>query len=266
MAVRVGDEVLNRLHGGLVVSCQADPGHPLAAPDRIAALARCAEAGGAVAVRIEGTANVRAVAAATSLPIIGIAKVRQGTGRPFITPTYEHCEALVAAGAHLVAVEATPDYRPDPQDFAMICERVHTELGVPVMADVSTTAEGALAWEAGADLVGTTLSGYTTTSRPRTTPDIEMVRELSARGIRAVLEGFVSHPDEVAEAFAAGAWAVVVGKAITAPEFLTERFAAVAPATSGRDVATLADAGFSSTDRGLASPDGFPGRGLAPAD
>lgn len=240
MAWQPGDEeVLGRLRGGLVVSCQADQGHPLAAPGSIAALARCAEAGGAAAVRIEGTANVRAVAGAVSLPIIGIAKVRQGAGRPFITPTYEHCEALVAAGAHLVAVEATPDYRPDPQDFARICERVHTELGVPVMADVSTTAEGLRAWRAGADLVGTTLSGYTSTSASRDTPDIEMVRELSAHGIRAVLEGFVSRPEEVAEAFAAGAWAVVVGKSITAPEFLTERFAAAAPATSRRDVSAL---------------------------
>src|SRR5690606_5415497 len=130
--------VLAGLRGGLIVSCQAPDGHPFAAPEMIAALARCAEWGGAVGVRIEGAANVAAASAAVRLPVMGIAKVRYADGRPFITPTFEHCRDLVAAGAALVAIEATPDLRSDPAEFPALCARVHAELGVPVLADVST--------------------------------------------------------------------------------------------------------------------------------
>ncbi|HEY6738629.1 MAG TPA: putative N-acetylmannosamine-6-phosphate 2-epimerase [Actinopolymorphaceae bacterium] len=222
--------LVERLRGGLIVSCQAGAGHPLDDPRSISALARCAERGGAVAVRVEGERNVAAVRSAVSLPVMGIAKVRlERSARPFITPGFEDCRRLVAAGAAMVAVEATRDNRPDPREFPRICARVHDDLGVPVMADVSTVEEGLAASAAGADLVATTLSGYTSSSQGRPAPDLELVEALSAKGIRPVLEGRVRTPDDVARAFAAGAWSVVVGTAITDPEALTRRFAAAAP-------------------------------------
>lgn len=226
------------LRGGLVVSCQAAPDHPLAVPATIALLARCAEIGGAVAVRIESAADIRAVKAAVAVPVIGIKKVRAPGApagqRPFITPTFEACAELAAAGADLIAVEATRDNQPDPADVAELVARVHGELGLPVMADVSTRAEGEAAAAAGADLVATTLSGYTSASPPRTEPDLDLLGTLAASGSRAVLEGHVRRPEQVAAAFARGAWAVVVGTAITDPLAITRWFAAAVPQGQNR--------------------------------
>lgn len=228
------EAVVAGLRGGLVVSCQAAPDHPLAAPATIASLARCAEIGGAAAVRIESAADVKAVKSAVAVPVIGIRKVRApgapASHRPFITPTFEACAELAAAGADLIAVEATRDHRPHPDDVAELIARVHSELGLPVMADVSTRDEGEAAAAAGGDLVATTLSGYTTASPPRSDPDLDLLAALADSGIRAVLEGHVRRPEQVGAAFAHGAWAVVVGTAITDPLAITRWFAAALPA------------------------------------
>lgn len=229
------DRVVDRLRGGVVVSCQANGDHPMARPEHIAALARCAERGGAVAVRIDGAVNVATVAAVVTIPILGIAKVRAtAVGRSFITPTFDDCRRLVEAGAALVAVEATTDLRKDPDEFADLCAHVHAELAVPVMADVSTFDEGLTAADASADLVATTLSGYTSTSPLRSGPDLNLVDRLAQVGLPVVLEGRVGRPDDVSAAFARGAWSVVVGTAITDPVAITRGFveAATSPATS----------------------------------
>lgn len=223
-----GSPAVSALRGGLVVSCQASHGHPLANPDTIAAVAACAEQGGAVAVRIESAADVRATRARVGLPIIGIKKVQTGSGRPFITPTMADCAELAAAGADLIALEAVTNSRPDPAETATLIERVHSEIGLPVMADVATEDEGIAAWSAGADLVATTLSGYTMASAGRPAPDITLLEALSRSGIRAVLEGCVRSPQQVRTAFARGAWSVVVGTAITDPIAITRWFAAEA--------------------------------------
>lgn len=224
-------DVVDRLHGGLVVSCQVARDHPLHGPSSIAALARCAELGGAAAVRVDGSDDVRAVARAVAIPVLGIRKVGGETRRPVITPAYEDCVELVAAGAEIVAVELTREHGTHASDFAHICARVHDELGAAVMADVSTLEEGLTAWQAGADLVATTLAGYTPESSPGDGPDLPLAQALAVHGVRTVLEGRVQRPEDVTAAFAAGAWAVVVGKAITAPDAITARFADGIPST-----------------------------------
>jgi N-acylglucosamine-6-phosphate 2-epimerase len=100
-------------------------------------------------------------------------------------------------------------------------------IGVPVMADVSTLDEGLRAAEGGATFVGTTLSGYTPyTQRLDQGPDVELVGALAASGIRVVAEGRYASPADVRRAFDAGAFAVVVGGAITDPVAITRRFVA----------------------------------------
>ncbi len=222
------------LEGGLVVSCQAGAGHPLADPDVIARLAACAEAGGAVGVRVESAEDVRAVRARIGLPVVGIRKVDVGAHRPFITPTLADCAALAEAGADIIALEAVTDNRAYDGEAADLIRAVHEELGRPVMADVATLEEGLAAWAAGADLVGTTLSGYTRASASRVGPDLALVAELASHGVRAVLEGRVDRPEQVRAAFEAGAWTVVVGTAITDPIALTRRYAAGTPRNDRR--------------------------------
>jgi hypothetical protein len=78
--------VLEKLHGRLVVSCQASEDSPLHDTSHIVALALAVIKGGAQGVRIEGIHNVRAVRQAVSVPIIGITKITQEGTDVYITP------------------------------------------------------------------------------------------------------------------------------------------------------------------------------------
>ncbi|MER7500059.1 putative N-acetylmannosamine-6-phosphate 2-epimerase [Nonomuraea pusilla] len=219
-------DVLGLLRGGLVVSCQAPAGHPLRDPGVIAALAECAVLGGAAGLRINSPADIRAVRRGTALPVIGLHKVRHGH-RDVITPSLELAAGLAEAGADVIAIDLTPE---SPAHGPELVAAVRDELGRPVMADVSTLEEGLAAWGAGADVVGTTLSGYTARQLPPPDdPDIELVAALAARGVRVVAEGRYRTEDQVRRAFDAGAWAVVVGSAITDPVAITARLRAATP-------------------------------------
>ncbi|MDG4768344.1 putative N-acetylmannosamine-6-phosphate 2-epimerase [Solwaraspora sp. WMMD406] len=214
---------------GLVVSCQAPEGHPLRVPSVIARLAVCAALGGAAAVRVNHPDDVRAVKSVVDLPVIALHKER-AADRDLITPRWELVEALAAAGADVVAVEATG--RAELPVDALVA-RVHGQLDLPVMADVATVDQGLAAWAAGADLVATTLSGYTPDSPRQSAPDLDLVAALTAAGVRTVAEGRFRTPDQVRAAFAVGAYATVVGTAITDPVALTRSLAAVAPRAAG---------------------------------
>ncbi|MFW6695793.1 N-acetylmannosamine-6-phosphate 2-epimerase [Streptomyces sp. MAR4 CNX-425] len=214
---------LHRCAGGLVVSCQAREGEALHGPHFMAAMARSAVAGGARAVRINGPADVAAVRAAVDVPVIGLWK--DGDTGVYITPTLAHALELAAAGADIVALDATARPRPDGLDLTATVAGLHAA-GAVVMADVSTPEEGRAAAGAGADLVATTLSGYTPASPPREGPDLELVARLSrTQPVPVVAEGRYTTPAQAADALRAGAHSVVVGGAITRPADITARFA-----------------------------------------
>jgi N-acylglucosamine-6-phosphate 2-epimerase len=190
----------------------------------MALMAQAAEAGGAGAIRANGPDDIAAIRAVTDLPIVGLHKVGDPAG-VFITPTYESAAGVVAAGADLVALDATLRPRPDGQRLEQQIARIHDELGVPVMADVDSLEAGLAARGVGADVVATTLSGYTNGRTP-TGPDIELVRQLAAQlDCPVVAEGRIRTPENVRAACDAGAFAVVVGTAITNPMDLTARLA-----------------------------------------
>ena len=93
------------------------------------------------------------------------------------------------------------------------------------MADISTYEEGVNAWKLGMDLVGTTMSGYTSYTPKTDGPDYELVRKLSETlDIPVIGEGRVHSPDQAVEMLEAGAYAVVVGGAITRPLEIAQRF------------------------------------------
>ena len=218
---------LEVLRGTLIVSCQAHGNHPLRDASMMSSLAQCAERGGAAAIRADGPEDIRSIREAVSLPIVGIYKVPRG-GRFFITPTMEHARAVVAAGADVVAVEATLENRPDQEDLESLIRRIREELSVPVVADISTFEEAIRAWKSGAELVATTLSGYTRDSPEREEPDLDLVRKLAETNFPVVAEGHVHTPEQVRELFNAGAHSVVVGTAITDPVTITSWFARAA--------------------------------------
>jgi N-acylglucosamine-6-phosphate 2-epimerase len=223
--------LLESLRGRLIVSCQASAPSPLRRSDFIAALAECAVLGGAAGVRIDGPDDVAATRAKVQVPIIGLFKQR--TGSPvYITPTFEAARAVARAGADIVAVQATRERDADGEPLLPLIGRIHRECRVLVMADVSTRDEGVAAEAAGADIVATTMAGYTPHSRQTAGPDLRLIEELAAAiAVPIFAEGRMQTPDDAAAARRAGAWAVVVGRAITTPEAITERFAKAIHAT-----------------------------------
>ncbi len=229
------DELQRSWEGGLIVSCQAPPGSPLATPAIVAALAQVAEHNGAVGVRVDGPEVVRAVRGAVTVPVIGLRKEATPGFEVYITPTFEACAALAAAGASVVAVDATGRPRPGGADTAAMIARVHTELALPVMADIATFDQGVRAAEEdGADVVATTLAGYTRETAGLTGPDFALIERLAARlRVPVVCEGRIRTPQDVTWAFEFGAFAVVVGTAITGVDWLVRQFAAATPRAGG---------------------------------
>lgn len=217
---------------GLVVSCQASGENPLRGATTMAVMAQAAERGGAVGIRAEGNTDVAAIRKATDLTIIGLRKVGRRHG-VFITPTFEHAADLVDAGASIIATDGTSRPRSDGHRLDELIGRIHDELGVPVMADIDTPQTARYALAAGADLVATTLSGYTGRGAPAQRPDLDLVEELARSSERPVVaEGRFRCPDQVREAFRRGAYAVVVGTAITNPMAITARFNLATPIRS----------------------------------
>ncbi len=215
----------DQLAGGLIVSCQARDGHPMHAPVVIAAMARAAVAGGAVGLRINGEDDIREVRRAVDVPIIGIRKVSTSESPVYITPTFADAQTVVEAGADIIALDATSRPRQGGERLDELIYRIKKVLGRPVMADVATVEEGVRAAELGAGLVATTLSGYTGAGPAPDDPDLELVRRLvAAQRVPVVAEGRYHTPAQVREALRAGAFAVVVGRAITDPLMLTKAF------------------------------------------
>ena len=221
--------VLEALRGGLVVSVQASPGTPLDAPEHIAAMARAAALGGAAGIR---AVEVAAVKDAVTLPVIGLRKRPVEGSAVYITPTLEDARAAAASGADIVAVDATLRPRPDGVELAALV----AELPVPVLADIDCFEAGVAARDAGAAAVATTLAGYTGAAAPTASggaasdgPDLELVSALAAElDCPVIAEGRIATPEQARAAFDAGAFAVVVGTAITDPVALTRGFAAAA--------------------------------------
>jgi N-acylglucosamine-6-phosphate 2-epimerase len=71
------------------------------------------------------------------------------------------------------------------------------------------------------------MSGYTPYSSHLAGPDLELVKRLSsALTVPLFAEGRISSPAEARAALDAGAFAVIVGGAITRPQQITQRYAA----------------------------------------
>ena len=151
---------MSKLQRGLIVSCQAEEGSPFNSPQFIAAFAQAAEMGGAVGVRVRDPENVRAVAKAVDLRIIGLTKGKYDSGSVLITPTIDDVLRLLDAGADIIAVDATFRRRPNGMSGIEFLRLVRSSIAGPVMADISNVHEGLAAADEGADFIGTTLSGY----------------------------------------------------------------------------------------------------------
>ena len=219
--------IIAKLQGGLIVSCQAGPESALHGPAFMGAMAREAERGGAVGLRVDGPADIAAARKMSSLPIMGINKHKYEGFEPYITVTFELAKEAVDAGANLLAMDGTGRPLPGGVTLKQLIERIHHELNVPVMADVSTCKEGIAAEKCGANIVATTMAGYTPNSRKLIpyTPDFQLLQELvAAVKVPVIVEGRVYTPEHLAKCFELGAYAVCIGGGITNPTVITARF------------------------------------------
>ncbi len=215
---------LEPLRGQLIVSAQAYPGEPMRDPRTMAQVAASAVIGGAAAIRVQGIADIQFTRSAVEVPVIGLWK--DGHDGVFITPTLRHALACANAGAHIVAIDGTRRERPDGLDLAQTIAGIHAESNALVMADCGSLDDAVAAAEAGADLIGTTLAGYSG-ERPKTEgPDLDLLAGIAAAGLGKPLiaEGRIHTPAQARQALDAGAFAVVVGTAITHPASITGWF------------------------------------------
>ena len=216
------DQLIANLKGKLIVSCQAYMGEPMRHPETMAQMARAAELGGAAAIRCQGLSDIAAIKGRVEIPVLGLWK--EGHEGVYITPTLRHARACIAAGADVVALDATGRPRPDGRTFEETVEALRGE--TLIMADCACMDDVRRAVAAKVDIISTTLAGYTD-DRPKTDgPDLEFVREAVAVAgdIPVFCEGRIHTPQQAREAMDAGAFAVVVGTAITHPTSVTGWF------------------------------------------
>lgn len=220
--------ILESLHLGLIVSCQALPNEPLHGPEIMARMAVAAAQGGAAAIRANGAADVRAIKQAVALPVIGIVKRNYPDSDVYITPTLREIEELLEAGADIIAFDGTRQTRPEHCTLEQIIDLLKASPAAS-MADISTLEEALYAESLGVSCVSTTLSGYTPYSRQQEGPNLELL-EQAARQLKipVIAEGRISQPAQVEAALELGAYAVVVGSAITRPQLITRPFAEAA--------------------------------------
>lgn len=223
--------IMDRIKGGLIVSCQALKEEPLYSSYIMSRMAYAAMLGGAVGIRANTIVDITEIKKTVSLPVIGIIKEVYGDCDVYISPTMKEIDALVECGVSIIAADATdsakrprPDGKTLDEFFGEVREKYPDQL---FMADCSSYEEGMHAAEIGFDLVGTTMNGYTEYTKGVQLPNIELMRRLSAEcGKPVIAEGGIWQPDQLKAALDAGVWAAVIGGAITRPMEITKRFVA----------------------------------------
>ena len=226
------EELFQLMKGTIIVSCQATPGEPLYDPERsvMPLMARAAKLAGAKMIRTSSVRDIIGIKEETGLPVIGLIKREYPgyTGR--ITMTMREVDECMEALADIVSIDCTDTQRGDgltaPEFLRLVREKYPN---IIIMADCATLEEAKAAYEAGADLVGSTMNGYTAaTAHCKGDPNYELVEQMvRALPCPVIAEGRVHTPEQAKKMLDIGAWAVVVGGAITRPLEIANRFMAV---------------------------------------
>lgn len=222
--------MLEQIKGKLVVSCQALDNEPLHSPFIMSRMALAAAQGGAAGIRANSVVDIEAIKAQVDLPIIGIIKRDYADSEVFITATLREVDELMTASPEMIALDATQRPRPAGETLAALVTQIRERYPqVLLMADIASVEDAAAAAELGFDCIGTTLYGYTaaSTGHKLAENDCAFLRAvLNAVTQPVIAEGNVDTPELAARCLQLGAYAVVVGGAITRPQQIAARFAA----------------------------------------
>lgn len=215
----------------LIVSCQAPSNSPLHHPKIIATIAEACVNQGVKALRIDTPSHVKAVKSKMpDIPVIGLWKQQNLGSDVYITPRFQDAVAISEAGAEIIALDCTQRQRPGTRNVPEIINKIHQQLDKLVMADIDTVENALFAAKAGADLIGTTLYGYTEETKHLSPPGYDLLTTLVAKiDLPIICEGGIATPEMAQKALKLGAYAVVVGTAITGIDILTQHFHRVFP-------------------------------------
>lgn len=222
----MSDTVLDKLKGGLVVSCQALKSEPLYSSYIMSRMAYAAKLGGAVGIRANTVEDIKEIQKVVDLPIIGIIKQEYENSDVYITPTLKEVEALVECGVEIIAIDATRRERPYGQTLDSFFKEVRDLYPKQLfMADCSNYEEGIHAAEIGFDFIGTTMHGYTDYTKGAILPNYDLIKALVRDCGKPVIgEGGIWSPEELREVLNCGAFTAVVGTAITRPMDITKKY------------------------------------------
>jgi N-acylglucosamine-6-phosphate 2-epimerase len=222
---RTKEGILKQFHKGVIVSCQALEHEPLHGSDIMAKMAIAAHMSGAVGIRSNSPQDIEAIRKSVDLPVIGLYKVNYEDSPAYITPTMKEVRAVVNAGADIVAVDCTKSLKPGNVTTRDFIKEIKENFNTMILADISTYEEAMEAQDAGADFISSTLSGYTPYSPQIEGPDFDLVEALVRdAAVPVFAEGRIWRPEEAVKALDLGAWAVIIGSAITRPQEITKKF------------------------------------------
>ncbi len=214
--------IIKSLKNSLIASCQPLPQGPLDTPSFVLASAKASIIGGAKGLRIEGFKNLKIIKKNLNLPVIGIKKRVSKNYPIIITPLLSDVEKLSDLGAEIIAFDST--LRERPYSVKSLISKIHSYKKI-AMADCSSIKDAINAIDNGADILSTTLSGYTNEKLPPKNPDFKLLDQLIKKfKVPVIAEGRFNTPIFYKKAINLGAHAVVVGTALNRIELITKSF------------------------------------------
>ncbi len=216
--------MLERIKGGLVVSCQALEDEPLFSSFIMGRMAKASEMVGAVGIRAQGFNDIVEIKSVTKLPVIGIVKRNYPNSSVYITPTKLEIDELLSTSCEMIALDCTKRRRPNNESLEDLIRYIK-DRGILVMADISNYEEALCAASLGVDCVSTTLSGYTEYTEKINGPDFQLIKNI-VRDLRVpvIAEGRIDTPEDLEEVYKLGVHSAVVGSAITRPQLIAQKF------------------------------------------